>query len=198
MDSQSNDCEVKTMPTKEREQAERLFNENMKLAYHVAGKFGNAFGDFCDVTRDDVEQMCLLGLWKAACKFDASRNVKFSTYAYYAIRGEVIGNFRSLIRHNRPAIRFSSLSAGNADDGDLQPEELPEFTFEADACARIDCEATLKKLPHDVRAILKLRMAGATQKEIARRFHLSQVTVSRIICRTADKYPRDSTLFSGR
>lgn len=56
--------------------------ENERLIYKMAGKF---YG----VEREDLIQAGFLGLMKAYQKFDPTQNVKFSTYAYTFIYGEM-------------------------------------------------------------------------------------------------------------
>lgn len=61
-----------------------LISSNLGLVRSVMGKFSNIG---CE--RDDLFQLGSIGLVKAIYKFDASYNVKFSTYAVPMILGEI-------------------------------------------------------------------------------------------------------------
>lgn len=66
-----------------REEAEKLFLDNMKLVPYIANRMD------IKVT-DDVIQDGYIGLWKAALWYDDSRSQKFATYAVPAIRNSII------------------------------------------------------------------------------------------------------------
>ncbi|MCW9043246.1 MAG: RNA polymerase factor sigma-32 [Pseudopelagicola sp.] len=59
----------------------RLIQAYMRLAISMAGKFRRA-----GVSQNDLIQEAMLGLMKAADKFDPERGVRFSTYAVWWIR----------------------------------------------------------------------------------------------------------------
>lgn len=61
------------------------------LVYSIINKYGNYFD------RDDLYQVGMLGLIDAYKHFDNSYNIKFSSYAYYYIIGEVT----RFVRENR-------------------------------------------------------------------------------------------------
>ena len=57
--------------------------KNSNLIYSIAGKFGN------DQDMDDLFQAGCMGMIEAYKKFDESRGVKFTTYAYPYILGKI-------------------------------------------------------------------------------------------------------------
>lgn len=65
--------------------------EYEKLVYSIVNKYGKS----CD--KDDLYQVGMLGLIQASRNFDEKFNIKFSSYAYYYILGEVT----KYIRENR-------------------------------------------------------------------------------------------------
>jgi DNA-directed RNA polymerase specialized sigma subunit len=85
-----------------KDEAERLFADNLHLAYFSANKFGRSFARPPDMGRDDAMQLCLVGLWTAACKFDDSRNVKFSTFACTCMYRQLLAESKKAGRQ-RPA-----------------------------------------------------------------------------------------------
>ena len=62
---------------------ENIVDENKNLIYSICYKHKN----YCDI--DDLYQAGLLGLIDAYKNFDPSKNVKFSTYAFNYILGEI-------------------------------------------------------------------------------------------------------------
>lgn len=69
---------------------ERLLNENTNLIYKLARSFG-------DKNIEDLYQVGVIGLIYAYNNYDSSYNVKFSTYAYRFI----IGEMKKYLRENR-------------------------------------------------------------------------------------------------
>ena len=70
-------------------QSDRLVEENMGLVAMVARRYIGRGTEY-----EDLIQIGSVGLVKAAQKFDASRNLKFSTYAVSKIIGELKTYFR--------------------------------------------------------------------------------------------------------
>jgi len=66
--------------------AEQLVLDNLGLAKTVAQRIGRR--------DDDVEQVAMMGLLKAAKRYDDGRGVSFSTYAWKTIEGEIKRYFR--------------------------------------------------------------------------------------------------------
>lgn len=65
---------------------DQLFEQNQDLAMWVAQKF------HCNEGFEDIKQLALIGLFKAAQRFDAEKGFSFSTYAVPTIRNEIIRN----------------------------------------------------------------------------------------------------------
>ena len=73
--------------TRDRSVRNRLVEAHIGLARHIARRFGAG-------SREDVEQVALLGLVKAVDRFRTDRGVAFSTYAGRTIEGELKRHFR--------------------------------------------------------------------------------------------------------
>jgi RNA polymerase nonessential primary-like sigma factor len=74
----------------------RLVLHNIRLVIHIALEFPTIVLDL-----EDLVQEGILGLITAARKFDPTRGVRFSTYAWYWIRQGIfraIANHQNLIR----------------------------------------------------------------------------------------------------
>lgn len=63
---------------------QQLFEDNQAFATFIANKY-RGYENF-----EDLMQVALIGLHEASLKFDASRGIKFTTYAGYLIRGEIL------------------------------------------------------------------------------------------------------------
>lgn len=68
---------------------EHLFADHMGLARSLARRFSNR-GE----SQDDLEQVALLALIKAARRFDEGRQVSFATFATVSVVGELKRHFR--------------------------------------------------------------------------------------------------------
>lgn len=76
------------------EAREQLFVEYLPLVKYVAGRL--AMNLPSNVDTGDLESFGFFGLLDALEKFDASRNIKFQTYATTRIRGAIIDGLRSM------------------------------------------------------------------------------------------------------
>jgi len=72
---------------------ELIINKNKKLVYRIAGRFKNSNHDL-----KDLVQVGFTGLLIAVNRFDAKQKNKFSTFAYYCIKGEI----QHYLRDNNP------------------------------------------------------------------------------------------------
>ena len=80
-----------------KDKVDKLFHENKKLVYDVVNKRFDAYNEKykeLGIEREDLYQMGFIGLFKAAKKFDEKRNLKFSTYAFPLIYGEIQNTLR--------------------------------------------------------------------------------------------------------
>jgi RNA polymerase sigma-B factor len=69
---------------------EALAERFLPLAQHLAHRYGNG------ADREDLEQVAAVGLLKALERFDASREIAFTTFAVPTILGELKRYFRDL------------------------------------------------------------------------------------------------------
>lgn len=72
---------------------QKLIEDNMKLVYALISKEYPTY-----MNDEDIIQCGMLGLCKAAEKYDESKS-KFSTYAYFAIRTEIQMELRKRAKH---------------------------------------------------------------------------------------------------
>lgn len=120
---------------------------------------------------EDLIQDGLLGLIKAASKFDPSLNFKFTTYAQPLIRGAILDSIR-----NRYRLQRNDSSVLN----DLYIEDDYEL-FEENALTKQYAEIIkqqLALLSEKSRDIISLRLKGLKIAEIAEIFHCTESNVS--------------------
>ncbi|HOB22138.1 MAG: sigma-70 family RNA polymerase sigma factor [Firmicutes bacterium] len=72
---------------------DQVIADNLKLAWHVAGRFRNTGHDL-----EELFQIASIGLLKAVERFDLSRGVEFSTFAVPCMIGEI----RQFLRKDQP------------------------------------------------------------------------------------------------
>ncbi|MGM0492936.1 MAG: sigma-70 family RNA polymerase sigma factor [Armatimonadota bacterium] len=82
-----------TSPTVDEAERERLILEHVGLVKYIVGRVAVRLPDSVD--REDLESAGIVGLIKAADRFEPGRGVKFGTYASTVIRGEVMELLRS-------------------------------------------------------------------------------------------------------
>ncbi|HUS81482.1 MAG TPA: FliA/WhiG family RNA polymerase sigma factor [Armatimonadota bacterium] len=75
------------------EERERLILEHVGLVHYVVGRVAVRLPE--SVEREDLESAGLMGLIKAADRFDPARGVKFATYASSVVRGEIMETLRA-------------------------------------------------------------------------------------------------------
>jgi RNA polymerase sigma-B factor len=85
---------------------DQLIETNVGVARSMAGRYRNRGIDL-----DDLEQVALLGLTKAAQRFDPSAGHDFLSYAVPTIRGELRRHFRDAGWMVRPPRRVQDLQA---------------------------------------------------------------------------------------
>ena len=80
--------------TNDQEARQQLIENHLPLAKHIAFRFYNNRIDD-DIEFDDYLQYANLGLIEAIDNFDIYRNVTFSTYASYRIKGSILNGISS-------------------------------------------------------------------------------------------------------
>ncbi|HCU36813.1 MAG TPA: FliA/WhiG family RNA polymerase sigma factor [Armatimonadetes bacterium] len=87
---------MEKQPTRRRqadEVREERIKSNADLVQYIVGRIAINLPDRVD--RDDLVSAGLMGLIKAADRFDESRGIKFRTYASSVIRGEIMESLRA-------------------------------------------------------------------------------------------------------
>jgi RNA polymerase sigma-B factor len=96
-----------TSDARRRELVDALIETNVPVARSMAARYRNRGIDV-----DDLEQVALVGLVKAARRFDASAGHDLLSYAVPTVRGELRRHFRDSGWMVRPPRRVQQLQAG--------------------------------------------------------------------------------------
>ena len=165
--------------------------EHLGLAYALSNKLSFKHRD---LEKEYIEQLCLLGLTKAAHRFDVSKGVEFSTYAYITMEGEVLnhirdkGWFKGDVK-NRPYAPGMSLDAEvkSYDNKstyiiDLIPNIDKNFEY-------VELNTLVKEMltVEEREVIVDIFYKDKSQGEIADKLGISQARVSRIKAKALKK-----------
>ena len=153
---------------------------------HVVKKYQGT-----DVEMDDLISIGTIGLIKAISTFDSCKSVRLSTYAARCIDNELLMMLRSKKKHSREVSLYEPI--GTDKEGNeislLDVIESPPVDVVEDYSTREDVSYLLNSMkstlsPKEYQVICcRFGLFGEeeqTQREIAKRLHISRSYVSRI------------------
>ena len=163
-----------------------LIERNLRLVAHVVKKYQGT-----DVEMDDLISIGTIGLIKAISTFDSCKSVLLSTYAARCIDNELLMMLRSKKKHSREVSLYEPI--GTDKEGNeislLDVIESPPVDVVEDYSTREDVSYLLNSMkstltPKEYQVICcRFGLFGEeeqTQREIAKRLHISRSYVSRI------------------
>lgn len=159
----------------------QFVQSNLRLVASMAGKYANA-----SVPIEDLIQEGNLGLLEAFDRFQADREVRFSTYAIFWIRKRIAECVKSERTHT--ADEITEDNAGLVDkleDDSIQEQETSRISTTV--------QELLPSLDHRELAILHMRLLNdepTTQPELAKGLGCSQQRLSQIENRLKKKLRR--------
>lgn len=174
----------------------QLIEHNLRLVAHIVKKFDQRPNDI-----DDLISIGTIGLIKGVDSFSSNKGVKITTYCARCIENEILMYFRSNNKYSRD-ISINEAVGFDKDGNEIAIQDVlksPKPDFVEDINIK-DNIILLKKymkvlLPRE-REIL-IRRYGLenkeeeTQKEIAKKLHISRSYVSRIEKRALTKILRE-------
>lgn len=161
---------------------EALVNDNMALVYHICSKHFDKYYTSNLHEYEDLVGVGMVGLVKAANHFEPERGYKFSTLAYPSILNELRRYIRDSnpvggIKTPRDKIYKFTCNSFHAPVGEgMTFEDYMEAEQDFTSAEVKEFLATLQGRELET---CKLKIAGYTQKQIARRLGVSQPQVSR-------------------
>ncbi len=161
---------------------EKLVTENVKLVHSVINRLFPAHRG-----NEDIVAEGLLGLVKAANAFDEDASVAFSTYAFCAIRNEIV----SYLRRERLHCDVMSLDEPLGDDGEGNEVTLGDTIASEDSVCGIETNSDLDEifttLNERDKVIVVLTIRGYSPTEIAEKVHTSAPNVRRVLRKVRGK-----------
>jgi RNA polymerase sporulation-specific sigma factor len=160
--------------------------DHMGMVHTIVNKRFKQFGHKYDYA--ELFQNGCVGLMIAAKKFDESKNIKFSTFAYIHINGYILRCIRDDKwymgkRKDRGIAKApASLDAPitNLNNEDDSTRYLDHFSSNESLFDKVELNILLDKLPSKLNKVIKLRyLNDLTQQEVAKVMGSTQCSISR-------------------
>lgn len=177
MTSQSTSCEVDDM---KRTEPERLFEENIRMAYSVLWKHYPQHGN-----DEDMKQEALLGLWRACMTFDPAKS-QFSTYATTCILNQIRMAIRSIVRQPQTVSLNTPLKS---QENLTLSDTLEEIVSSVDD-EYIELKDFLKGLSPRDQLLISCKLNGLSQKQTAEWLGITRPYCSQLLTRIYVDYTR--------
>ena len=173
-----------------KEARDKLITHNIRLVlYEINTKFKNVNYD-----KKDLVSIGNLGLVKAVDTYDLSKKFEFSTYAARCIDNEILMFLRKIKKDSRVNINsLNDIIFDGKDGSEIKLEDqLSDDRDLVEECENAEIYKAIREIVKDLpgrdREIIRLHFGFYndkiyTQNEIANKFHLNQVRVSRIIAK---------------
>ncbi len=187
---------IKKMQEGDLEARNKLIEHNLRLVAHIVKKFEH------DVNiQDDLISIGTIGLIKGIDTYSSNKNVKLTTYCARCIQNEILMYYRSNNKYNKNISINDSI--GYDKDGneitiiDILKCEKPDFALDLYEKENVRLLADyIRVLNKREKEIITYRYGlnnndELTQKEIAKKLHISRSYVSRIEKRALTKMLRE-------
>lgn len=156
---------------------EQLFEENYKLAYSVLWRKYPTYAN-----DEDIQQEALIGLWKACTTYD-NKKTQFSTYAYSCIVNQV----KLYFRDHADKVDVLSMEMF-IEDKELSLEELIADPMATISDSYLDLKMFLNNLPLRERRLLRYKIEGVPQEQIAKILGITPAWCSALLTKIRVSY----------
>ena len=187
---------IKKMQNGDKEARSKLIEHNLRLVAHIVKKFEHDIN-----IQDDLISRGTIGLIKGIDTYSSYKNVKLTTYCARCIQNEILMYYRSNNKYNKNISINDSI--GYDKDGneitiiDVLKSDKPDFALDLYEKENIRLLSEyVKVLNKREKEIITYRYGlnnndELTQKEIAKKLHISRSYVSRIEKRAITKILRE-------
>lgn len=156
---------------------EEVFENNKLLAYKIIQKYKTS-----GIEYEDLEQIAMLALWKAAITYKQEKGFTFSTYAYRVIQNEI----NSYLRKNRKYFTDRHLEEKIYEGTTLEEVITDNKNNIEEFEERVDCQNLINQIKNNLsknkeKQVFKLAQKGYKQVQIGLKIGISQAQVSRIL-----------------
>ena len=174
----------------------KLIEHNLRLVAHIAKKY-----EAKNISTDDLISIGTIGLIKGIDSYNKGKGVKLTTYAAKCAENEILMYFRSNKKHNN-TVSLNDIIAHDKDGCDITLIDVIEENSR-DINDTLEYKDNIKHLSKYLNVlndreflIIKMRYGlfnekELTQKEIAKKLHISRSYVSRIEKRALIKMLRE-------
>ena len=189
------ECILK-MKNGDKEARNKLIEHNLRLVAHIVKKFEHDAN-----IQDDLISIGTIGLIKGIDTYSNNKNVKLTTYCARCIQNEILMYYRSNNKYNKNISINDSI--GYDKDGneitiiDILKSDKPDFALDLYQKENVKLLSEyIKVLNKREKEIIAYRYGlnnndELTQKEIAKKLHISRSYVSRIEKRALTKMLRE-------
>ena len=189
------ECILK-MKNGDSEARNKLIEHNLRLVAHIVKKFEHDIN-----IQDDLISIGTIGLIKGIDTYSNNKNVKLTTYCARCIQNEILMYYRSNNKYNKNISINDSI--GYDKDGneitivDILKSDKPDFALDLYQKENVKLLSEyIKVLNKREKEIITYRYGlnnndELTQKEIAKKLHISRSYVSRIEKRALTKMLRE-------
>jgi RNA polymerase sporulation-specific sigma factor len=173
----------------------------MKLAWSFSERYKRR-AETLRVDMDDIKSEAMIGLMLAVQRYDASRGIALSTFAYHVMQGQVRQYFRDkvpIVRRSRQEYErrlkegeFTNIPVTSTETvlfTDKRGNEITladTLTFDQDYSG-VHVEELIASLSERERIALTMTVMGSLQSEIGRVVGVSQVHISRTMKKIKSK-----------
>lgn len=184
------------MKNGDKEARNKLIEHNLRLVAHIVKKFEHDIN-----IQDDLISIGTIGLIKGIDTYASNKNVKLTTYCARCIQNEILMYYRSNNKYNKNISINDSI--GYDKDGneitivDILKSDKPDFALDLYQKENVKLLSEyVKVLNKREKEIITYRYGlnnndELTQKEIAKKLHISRSYVSRIEKRALTKMLRE-------
>jgi RNA polymerase sporulation-specific sigma factor len=160
---------------------QKMVLENMRLAYKIAWNFHGS-----GIEQEELNDIALFGLCKAAASFDESKGFKFSSFAVPVIQNEILMELRR-IRYFKDSISLDAENPFFTDDGDTYTL-LDQFPIEEKGYEWVNNSDLIPSLiggsnlsNKEQSAVMLVVINGVNQSAAGERLGISQPQVGRLV-----------------
>lgn len=146
---------------------QQLIEDNMNLVYSLVSREYPTY-----IHDEDIIQSGMVGLCTAAESWDETKS-KFSNFAWYCIRHEIIKEFKRRAKHQG----ILSLDYETTDKNGVRAT-LADFIVGDEDVSYVDLWVDTTKLNEKERKVYELLLEGVEQLEIARRLNITHQYVT--------------------
>lgn len=174
---------------------ERIVKNNLKSIHNIIyRRYGSRLNEILcrnRMTYGDIYSILLEALWRAVRGFDLSKGIKFTTYSYTCMHGDISKYFQRLKTPDTNLSADAPLPGMKEDSDEVslldnalmtdEYENVEEHVTNAQFYISLFDELEKVFKPRDMGVIRSYMSGDMTQEEIGQKYGVSQVQISRII-----------------